>query len=226
MRPVDKGTAPNVYTDYGQARHNLADKIGYYCSYCEMGVNNMIEVEHIVPLDNGGDELNWENFLLSCKYCNTVKKARNNDRVGYLWPDRDNTDLVFSYSETNVIEPVGSLSAQLINFANATIDLMGLDRVPGGVNEPTEADTRWIIRQQAWDKAKKSYNNWGKLPDPVLAHQIGITSLDGNYSIWCEVFKNEPDVLIEIDNAYIAYGLFKQINNTTNARVLRNNGLI
>lgn len=186
----------------------------------------MIEVEHIVPLDNGGDELNWENFLLSCKYCNTVKKARNIDRVGYLWPDRDNTDLVFNYSETNIIEPVSTLTAQLTNFANATIDLMGLDRVPGGVNEPTEADTRWVIRQQAWDKAKKSYNNWVKLPNPVLAHQIGITSLDGNYSIWCEVFKNEPDVLIEIDLAYTAKGLYKQYEADGLTRTRRPNSQI
>lgn len=49
MRPVDKGAAPRVYTDYGQARHDLAVHIGYYCSYCEMRVFNSIEVEHILP---------------------------------------------------------------------------------------------------------------------------------------------------------------------------------
>jgi len=30
MRPVDKGAAPNVYKDYGDARHDLAGRIGYY----------------------------------------------------------------------------------------------------------------------------------------------------------------------------------------------------
>lgn len=226
MRQVDKGTAPNVYTDYGDARHDLAGRIGYYCSYCEMGVNNMIEVEHIHPISNGGNPLDWNNFLLSCKYCNTVKRANNLSRTGYFWPDIDNTDLAFNYSEIDVIQPKPTLAAPLTANAEATINLMGLDRKPGGTNEPTPADTRWVIRQQAWDKAKKSYNNWIKLPDPVIAEQIGITSLDGNYSIWCEIFKDVPMVLAEIDNAYFQYGLFKQYNPGTTVRVIRATGNI
>lgn len=226
MRPVDKGTAPRVYTNYGAARHDLADRIGYYCSYCEMGVNNMIEVEHVHPIANGGNPLDWNNFLLSCKYCNTVKKANNPSRVNYLWPDVDNSDLAFNYSEIDVIQPKPTLNAPLNAYAEATIKMMGLDRKPGGMFEPTLADTRWVIRQQAWDKAKKSYNNWIKLPDPVFAEQIGITSLDGNYSIWCEVFKDVPMVLTEIDNAYLQHGLFKQYNPGTVVRTIRTNGQI
>ena len=67
MRAVDKGNSITVYNSYGDARHDLAAIIGYFCSYCEMGTNNMIEVEHVHPTANGGYELSWENFLLSCK---------------------------------------------------------------------------------------------------------------------------------------------------------------
>jgi len=224
MRPVDKGTTPNVYTYYGDARHDLAGRIGYYCSYCEMGVNNMIEVEHIHPIANGGNPLDWNNFLLSCKYCNTVKKANNPSRVNYLWPDIDNTDLAFNYSEVDVIIPKPTLTAPLTAYAEATINLMGLDRKPGGTNEPTDADTRWVIKDQAWSSAKLSYNNWIKLPVQEMAEQIGITSLVGNYSIWREVFKNVPMVLTEIDNAYLQYGLFKQYNPGTTVRIVRATG--
>ena len=226
MRPVERGAAPAIYTHHGQARHNLSDRIGYYCSYCEMGVNNMIEVEHIHPMANGGNPVAWNNFLLSCKYCNTVKSNHNPDRVGFFWPDIDNTDLAFDYSEVDVIKPKTTLAAPLTLSANATISLMGLDRKPGGANEPTEADTRWIIKDQAWSSAKLSYNNWIKLPVQVMAEQIGITSLVGNYSIWREVFKDVPIVLTEIDNAYLQYGLFKQFNPGTTVRVIRPTGNI
>ncbi len=48
MRPVDKGIASTKYSNYSDARHDLANVIGYYCSYCEMPVKNMIEVEHVI----------------------------------------------------------------------------------------------------------------------------------------------------------------------------------
>ncbi len=54
MRPVDKGTSPKTYTNYQDARDDLADRIEWVCSYCEMGVKNMINVEHVVPLAKGG----------------------------------------------------------------------------------------------------------------------------------------------------------------------------
>ena len=130
MRPVDKGVAPNVYTDYGDARHDLAARIGYYCSYCEMAVKNMIEVEHVHPFANGGAKLDWNNFLLGCKYCNSVKGKRNAGRKGYLWPDTDNTDLAFDYSETEVIQTKTTLPPNLQTLATRTISLTGLNRIP------------------------------------------------------------------------------------------------
>lgn len=225
MRPVNKGTAPRDYTQYGQARHDLAARIGYYCSYCEMGVKNMIEVEHKLSINQGGDELNWNNFLLSCKYCNTIKLNRNLNITDYFWSDRDNTDLVFDYDEVNVIMPKSTLTSPLISNANRTINLMGLNRIPGGVNEPTEADTRWRSRKECWDLAKKSFLNWQKAPIPPMAEQIANASLNGHYSIWCKVFENEQIVLDKIDNIYHTKGLFKVFEPNGNRRI-RPQGLI
>lgn len=225
MRPVEKGGAPIVYTDYGSARHDLADVIGYYCSYCEMGVTNMIEVEHIHPVENGGNELDWGNFLLSCKYCNTVKSNNNTSRVGYFWADVDNTDLCFEYSEINVIQPIGSLSAANKTIALSTIDLTGLDRIPDGVNDPTEADTRWRSRKEVWDLVKKEYNDWIEVPIPQMARSIARTSLKGHYSIWIEVFKDVPLVLTEIDRIYSNIGLYKSFLSNGD-REIRVNGNI
>ena len=225
MRPVDKGNSPKTYTNYGDARHDLAKKIGYYCSYCEMKVMNSIEVEHILPRNQGGSHLEWNNFLLSCKYCNTIKSDHNNNLSNYLWPDIDNTDLAFSYSETKAIKPKKSISQSLKILAENSINLMGLDRFPNGDNIPTQADTRWLSRQKIWNLAKLSYNDWKEAPIIEMARQIARTSLNGHYSIWIEVFKKEAIVLDEIDKIYYEIGLFKEFSQTGN-RKLRNNAKI
>ncbi len=200
MRPVVKGTAPAVYGKWGDARNDLADRIGWYCSYCEMGVTQMIEVEHIVPRDHGGAPLSWDNFLLSCKYCNTIKSNRNKSRNGYIWPDRDNSDFAFVYSERDVITPASGISA---TEPMATIDLMGLDRRPGGKNEPTDADSRWIHRLQTWLVAKQSFDNWKSCPTEAMADQIAKTAKGyGFYSIWLTVFRNEPQVVNAIQDQF------------------------
>ena len=41
MRPVNRNT--RTYTDYRAARNDLSTSIGWYCSYCEMPVKNMID---------------------------------------------------------------------------------------------------------------------------------------------------------------------------------------
>ena len=50
MRPINRNRNLRLYTDYGQARNDLALSIGWYCSYCEMPTKNMIEVEHVIPV--------------------------------------------------------------------------------------------------------------------------------------------------------------------------------
>jgi hypothetical protein len=221
MRPVIRGTAPNNYSHWGQARNDLAAKIGWYCSYCEMGVTNMIEVEHIVPRDHQGAPLDWNNFLLSCKYCNTVKSNNNVGTDGYVWPDRDNTDLTFNYSQLNVIEPVNN---GVRTEAQATIDLMGLDRRPGGRRRPTQADSRWIHRLEAWLAARRSLKNWNGTPSPAMADQIALTAKGhGFYSVWMNVFKDIPDVLDAIRNEFP--NTYNNID-VSGTRILRAGGII
>ena len=74
MRPVDKGNAPRTdYKKYQDAESDLEKRLGPYCSFCEMCINHVPEVEHLEAKSEGGKELDWENLLLSCKYCNTRK---------------------------------------------------------------------------------------------------------------------------------------------------------
>lgn len=204
MRSVERGLAPNTYLNYKEARNDLAGQIGWYCSYCEMPVTNMIEVEHIHPINNGGHELDWGNFLLACRYCNGVKKDRNAGRAGYFWPDRDNTTLAFQYSEKDIIEPNPSLNPIERDSAIETIGLMGLNRTPHSGNEPTDADSRWIARINAIGVINESFDDWIKEPTPISARHIARTAKgQGFYSFWMLKFAGIPEVINAINTAFI-----------------------
>jgi hypothetical protein len=221
MRPIIKGAAPRQYTQWRQARNDLGTQIGWYCSYCEMSVTNMLEVEHIIPINHGGPPLAWNNFLLACRYCNAVKDNNNTTTVGYVWPDRDNTDLAYIYSPLQIIQPVNNaVHAQ----STSTINLMGLDRKPGGPNFPTAADSRWIFRIQAWLIAQRSLRNWNAAPSQQMADQIALTAFGtGFYSIWMTVFINDQIVLnairLQFPNTYF-------LHNAAGHRVIRPTGII
>ena len=102
MRPVDKGVAPQKeYKQYKDAEPDLEERIGAYCSFCEMSINHVPEVEHKEAKACGGEELAWDNLLLSCKYCNTRKGTQvgKGDKDKYLWPDEDDTFHAYLYDK-------------------------------------------------------------------------------------------------------------------------------
>lgn len=203
MRPVKKRPAPKSYSHYRAARNDLCEQIGWYCSYCEMLVTNMIEVEHVIPVHNGGGELDWDNFLLSCRYCNGCKNDGNTSRAGYYWPDSDNTFRAFKYQEGLPIQSADGLAVREQQIADATIHLYGLNREQGTASPPTLADTRWFHRGQAWQKANRSLNRWKRYPVPDMSEQIVDQAVDcGFFSIWMEVFKSEQVIRKKLIEAF------------------------
>lgn len=191
MRPVDKRDAPRTYTAYEDARDDLLDRLGTYCSYCEMSIKNMPEVEHVIPRKNGGAELDWQNFLLSCKYCNTSKSNHNHDREGYLWPDEHNTFKVFKYHKNTPISINTDIVGDERDKAQNTIDLMKLDRQPGSENWNNHKDTRYKSREEAWGIAKDAYEDLQGMNDNEVVMRLICQSAVscGHFSIWMEVFK-------------------------------------
>lgn len=204
MRPVNKGTAPKTYSNYKNARNDLASQIGWYCSYCEMPVKNMIEVEHIVPVNQGGFELEWENFLLSCRYCNGIKSDNNTSRNGFFWPDINNPLLFLLYTPFNSVEVTTTqLSPDNLQIARATIQLTGIDRHLSSLNQPTEADSRWRHRDDAWMIAARSYDNWIKVPTDEMLVQVILTAQGtGFFSVWIIIFENELRIKDALINAF------------------------
>lgn len=206
MRSVDKGPSPRPYRNYRDALPDLKNRIGLYCSYCEMEISNEPDVEHVHPKASGGRLTNWENLLLGCKKCNKIKRDKNPDRTNHLWPDEDNTFVAFEYYNEIMVRPVVTLTTSAATMAQNTLELCGIDRVPGKIHQPNKKnkmDQRWQKRRKAWGYAERSLQNWQNNPTPELKTAIGdLAEASGFYSIWVKFFALEPQVLSEIKSRF------------------------
>jgi 5-methylcytosine-specific restriction endonuclease McrA len=62
---------------YATARGDLITNIGQYCSYCEMPLAASLAIEHKLPKNwFPRFSISWENFLLACPICNSIKHDR------------------------------------------------------------------------------------------------------------------------------------------------------
>lgn len=201
MRPVIRGAAPKTYNQYSEALPDLLDRLGVFCSYCEMNVSNSPEVEHVVPINHGGAPLDWNNLLISCKQCNINKSDNNLNRANYVWPDEDNTLKAIEYFPPFCLGPNPNLNTNESLLTVNTIELCQLNKWPGGNVEPTFKDLRWKHRGEAWFTAEDCLNDFQQNPSPQHAASIArLVCTSSFFSVYFEVFKNEPLLI----NALIA----------------------
>ncbi|OWP78450.1 HNH endonuclease [Flavobacterium oreochromis] len=204
MRPINKGTSPQVFTNYKDAKQPLVDRIGRYCSYCERHIVTNLAIEHIFPKDDalGYSHLreNWDNFLLACVNCNSAKGVEIIDEATYLLPDRDNTFIGFEYLENGEVVASGGNT-----MAQNTIDLVDLNIEEEDLTDETKLFTALIRsgqRVQAWIQAKEAridYNN-GEVNVRRIVREA--QSL-GFFSIWMKAFEGVPAVRQELINNFI-----------------------
>lgn len=70
-----------VVNQYSEANDPLRAGLGRFCSYCEQTLSEFIATEHVVPKAPWPlTSVSWDNFLLSCRACNSFK---------WDHPDRD-----------------------------------------------------------------------------------------------------------------------------------------
>ena len=212
MRPVGRGPRPQAegvdieFKEYPQARAELIERMGEFCSYCEMHLDSSLAVEHVQPKQPPGAAavdhvraLSWNNFLLACTNCNSTKGDTDVDLSQYLWPDRDNTFRALQYSEGGIVSP--ALDGDLKEKAENTIKLTGLDKHP--LNDPKASDRRWKNRRETWDVAVRSKKNLEECDCPAMRDQIELTAIGhGYWSIWMTVFKEDPDMLRRFIHAF------------------------
>lgn len=199
MRPVDKGVAPQSYSQYQDARKDLVKRIGDYCSYCERQIETNLAVEHIQPKSLAPELRNeWSNFLLACSNCNSYKGRKNIELKKFFWPDSDNTFLAFDYLEDGRLSFNPSLTTEGQEIAQATIELFGLDREPGHIDRSkrsTSNDLRWSRRREAWDVAQRALGRLqGEDTENIRQLIVEVASGRGLFSIWMKVFESDTDM--------------------------------
>jgi len=226
MRCVDKGVNLTPYAKYRDAMPYLVERIGAFCSYCEMEISNETDVEHVKPKSLGGAELLLENFLLGCKKCNKIKSNKNPSRANHLWPDEDNTFVAYEYVNEIVVQPSDIIkSTPIETLARNTLTLTGIDRLPWNSLVPPKEimmDRRWQKRREAWGRAELALQRWRNNPTDELCEQIGDTAVSlGFFSIWVKFFSgpDEAKVLAEIRSRF--QNTYDPVKNLSGEFVLR-----
>lgn len=194
MRPVVRGPDPGPFTKYGDALPALRERMGWFCSYCERKLPVSLAVEHVRPKSVEDHlELTWDNFLLACTNCNSVKGATPVELLDYYWPDVDNTCIAVDYGGGRV-RPAAGLTPEQRAIAERSLALTGLDRRPGGP-APAAKDERWLQRLVAFRKAQEAQRRLSEDDSAGHRETIAEWAVDaGFWSIWMLVFRDDDDM--------------------------------
>ncbi|HCH0799145.1 TPA: HNH endonuclease [Vibrio parahaemolyticus] len=197
MRPVTKSRfqpSSYFYDPYSDAKEELINAIGGYCSYCERpGYSSALDVEHIRDKDTHPKRKNlWRNFLIGCKNCNPVKSRKS--VLNMYFPTVQNTYEIFNYGHLGQV----TVNTQLLTTqserdrAQRLIDLVGLDRRPGHP-QFSRKDKRWSDRKDAYLLAEKYLPKY-RSGDVDVDTIIDLAKAKGFWSAWMTVFSAEPGV--------------------------------
>lgn len=210
MRPVMRGFWPvddegvmRVFAAYMHARPHLVERMGDYCSFCEMQLSASLAVEHIQHKDgNPHLECSWDNFLLACPSCNSTKGTKvdsEQDVARRLWPHVDRTFDAYVYETGGVVRIVSVSDASLVQRASATEEMVGLTRRPGkgltAAQVANGSDNRWKKRREAWDDAISARTDLQEADTPAMrAWIIKCAAARGFWSVWMTVFCDDPEM--------------------------------
>lgn len=219
MRPIDKGNTPLVntelksVTDYKDWRQDLIDRLGNYCCYCNMTLNDSPQVEHVAPKNSVPELLlEWNNMLLACGPCNRAKSDNDYTVDDHYIPDYHNTHLAFDYivvphprkNNTPACVPIPSANRNAdIRKANNTIALLKLDALTSGARA---TDLRWKYRYEAFLSAtlwRQSWDDWGNtMADKFIPLLKDAALAKGFFSIWFSFFQEVATIKAVLINSF------------------------
>ena len=205
VRPVDRGASPRAFTDYADAIGDLESRLGLYCSYCERRLPTSLAVEHMAPKSLHRERrVDWDNFLLGCTNCNSVKGKEDVGDDDILWPDRHNTMLALAYSQGGFVRPAAGLTRELRRRARTLIDLVGLDRHSDQGPQPARRDARWSQRDEVWRTAETCRDRFELLDRSAEALGFVLDAARGYgfFSVWFAVFDQHTDVKLALIDAF------------------------
>ena len=216
MKPVNKGNAQRSYRKYRAAKPDLVEKLGAFCSYCEIGSHaNSLHVEHMYPKDPHPEkECEWENFLLSCPTCNSYKNLhlgnfpQSDLEARFLWPHLDNTSAAFDYFDDGRVEICGGLEPAVERAAEATREMVGLMKSPAVAVRYQDVGVAYdgiTGRREMWEIATDELNDYLESPIDRRAASISKRAARmGFFSVWMNVFRERPEVVRELVRAFKA----------------------
>ncbi len=220
MRPISRGTTPRdangnnkAVSDYKDWRQDLIDRIGNYCSYCNMVLNDSPQVEHVIAQSlDPAIRLDWNNMVLGCGPCNRAKSSTQCPPATHFLPDFHNTHLAFDYIIINhpkrknqkACIPVPMPGLQQPEKARNTIALCRLDAL---TSNPRATHLRWKYHYDVCITAKKWLQAWDDTfsaaveSDKLLFFDLLKTAVlpTGFFSIWFEIFND----VIEVKQALV-----------------------
>lgn len=217
MRPIVKtGTNgnPKEYNPWGSAKEDLINEIGDYCSYCEKKVNcSSIHIEHVrgkKVKDNAGvliyDHLKfrWDNFLLACCNCNSVKDNKDIVLTNPFLPHENNLLHFIEISQGGLIKIKNGVAGNNLLRTTSFIDLVGLDRKPGDPNY-SDKDDRWDYRLKAMDVAERQFQRYtSKQVD--IETIVSLAEALGFFSVWYYQFYGHDEVINALINGIVVNG--------------------
>ncbi len=213
MRPIERGQVPKnddgtlkTVAIYQNWRKDLINRLGNYCSFCEMRLNDSPQIEHVIAQDIKPQlALDWANMLLACGACNRAKSNAPCPTETHYLPTTHNTFLPFLFSiTTNPRQDNEAASFVVVNTnlqanqqikAQNTLNLCQLDTDFTAIgSEQKVTDLRWRYRYQAIKKAKmwrQDWDDWAHQTIPTRFIGLLITAAEGGFwSVWFKVFED------------------------------------
>lgn len=216
MRPLTKEyytDHKDQYTPYGNAKVDLFKAIGAYCSYCErQGHFSALSVEHIHDKSKHSDlENDWDNFLLACINCNSIKGTKEVDFEKMFFPTNDDTFSIFRLLDGGFIQIHPDLPDLDSVKAKRLLDLVGVNRYPG-ITGYSPKDKRWEERKSVWELAVRYLRKYEEnLVDEETL--LDLAKSKGFWSVWMTVFKDQKEFVKKLIQSFkgTKQDYFKQI---------------
>jgi len=91
LKKAQSAISGRISDIYKAASTPLTQNLGPFCSYCEIPLSGLLEVEHCAPKANYPTySIEWENFLLACGACNNVKRDNPSRAIATAWTEKVN----------------------------------------------------------------------------------------------------------------------------------------
>lgn len=219
MRPIVKSKKSDSkgnsieYKPWGKSKIDLIKEIGSFCSFCEKKVNrSSLHIEHLYGRnvkDSDGNliyahlKYQWDNFLLACCNCNSVKGNKDISISNPFLPHLNNLVHFIEIGSGGIMKIKNAVAGEKLKRTLSFIELVGLDREPSHPRF-SSGDDRWESRLEAWDLAERQFIKYIANPKQTdLEIIITLAREKGFFSVWYYKFFDQKEVIDALINGVV-----------------------